>query len=194
MPTFEIKNREITVEKEITELDQFVLDLLEILEKYADYVIIGGYISIFFGRSRATEDIDLFIQEITYEEFKSLYDELTQNDYELTIANPEKLYNDYLQDELSIRIWKTGYPLLNLEMKFAKKPTQKLALKNEITVKFAGKNIKIGDIESQIAYKRYILKSQKDLEDARHLEIVFKSIDERKVEAYRKLFEDEFKR
>ena len=50
----------------------------------------------------------------------------------------------------------------------------------------------MGDIESQIAYKRYILKSEKDLEDARHLEIVFPKIDKEKVLYYKQFFEHEF--
>ena len=51
-----------------------MFDLINILEKYADYVIIAGYGSIFFGRARATEDIDLFIKRIPYAKFKKMYD------------------------------------------------------------------------------------------------------------------------
>lgn len=193
MPDFEIKNQEITLNKDVTELDKFVLDTIGIIEEYTTYAIIGGYVSIFFGRSRATEDIDMFIEEISYTKFEQLYKELTNKEYELTISNPTSLYEDYLQEGLSIRIWKKDFPLLNLEVKFAKKPTQKIALKQRITAKFAGRKIYFGQIESQIAYKRHILKSQKDLEDARHLEIVFKNIDEAKVECYKRMFEDELR-
>lgn len=49
-------------------------------------------------------------------------------------------------------------------------------------------------IEGQIAYKRYIAKSEKDLADARHLEMVFEHADKKKISEYRKLFEAEFKR
>ncbi len=191
MPTFEVKNNQIILEKHITELDKFVLNLLETIEKYANYVIIGGYVSIFFGRSRATEDIDLFIEAIPYERFEKLYEEITGKDYEFTINNPKTLHEDYLQQGISVRIWRTGFPLLNLEVKFALKPSQKLALKNRITARFGGKKIYFGQIESQIAYKRYISKSQKDIEDARHLEIVFEGLDMSDIEGYRRIFEDE---
>ncbi len=194
MPHFEIKDNELTIDKNITELDKFTLELIEIIESYTDYVIIGGYISIFFGRSRSTEDIDAFIREIPYEDFRRLYDELTRKGYELTISNPKSLYEDYLKEKLSIRIWKKDFPLLNLEIKFAITPMQKLALTQRMAVNFKGKKLYFGQIESQIAYKRYILKSNKDLEDARHLEVVFKNLNKSKIEGYKRLFEDEFRR
>ncbi len=194
MPQFEIINNEILLNKKITKLDEFVLNLLEIIEKHTRYVIISGYVSIFFGRSRATEDIDAFIEPISYQSFEELYKDLTEKEYELTIDDPKGLYEDYLQDGLSIRIWKKGFPLLNLEIKFALKQTQKLALAHRITAHFSGKKLYFGQIEAQIAYKRYILKSQKDLEDARHLEIIFKNINKARIENYRMIFEDEFKR
>jgi len=194
MPHFKIINDEINVDKDITKLDEFVLDSLSIIEKYTPYVIIGGYSSIFFGRSRATEDIDIFIEDISYEKFKSMYDELIKKNYELTISDPKGLYEDYLQAGLSIRVWEKGFPLLNLEVKIAKKETQRLTLKNKIIVNFKNKRLYFGKIEAQIAYKKYILKSQKDLEDARHLEIVFKNLNKEEIEYYRKIFEDEFER
>ncbi|MDP2909451.1 MAG: hypothetical protein Q8N77_06625 [Nanoarchaeota archaeon] len=194
MPAFEIKNNEITIEKETTKLDEFVIKLLSVIERYTKYAIIGGYSSIFFGRSRATEDIDIFIEPVSYKKFQSLYEELTNAGYELTIDDPKSLYKDYLREGLSIRIWEKGFPLLNLEVKFAKKKTQKETLDNRITVNFNGGKIYFGKIEAQIAYKKYILKSQKDLEDARHLEIVFKNLSKEKIEYYKKVFEDEFKR
>ncbi len=194
MPYFEVKDNDITIDKKITKLDEFVLDIFEIIEKYTDYVIISGYVSIFFGRSRATEDVDAFVEEIPYDKFERLYKELKQKDYEFTIDNPKGLYEDYLMDGTSIRIWKKDFPLLNLEVKFALKPIQKLTFKDRIVAKFGDKRFYFGQIEAQIAYKRYILKSQKDLEDARHLEIVFKNLSKEKLEYYKKIFEDDFKR
>lgn len=48
MPQFEVVNKEVMLDKEITKLDLFVLDALAILEKFTSYVIINGYVSIFF--------------------------------------------------------------------------------------------------------------------------------------------------
>lgn len=52
----------ITMEdKVITALDTFVLDFIRILERYTDYVLVNGYVTILLGRARGTEDIDTLI-------------------------------------------------------------------------------------------------------------------------------------
>jgi len=45
---------------------------------------------------------------------------------------------------------------------------------NKIKVIIRDDELLIGPLELQIVYKKIILKSDKDLEDARHLEILFK--------------------
>jgi len=194
MPEFEIKNGEIFVDKEITKIDEFVINTMGIIEKYINYSIIGGYVSIFFGRSRATEDIDVFIEDLGLDKFEKLYKEFKQKGYEFTIDDAKSLYKDYLMEKLSIRIWEKGFPLLNLEVKIAKSPAQKMAINERIKINLKNITLHFGPIEGQIAYKRYILKGQKDLEDARHLEIVFRGLNEKRIEVYRKVFEDEFQR
>jgi len=188
---FEIKDNKLKIDKTITKLDEFVIDILEQIEKYTDYVIISGYVSIFFGRARATEDIDIFIKQIPIISFNKLYDVLASKGYEFTIDNPKELYNDYLMQGISINIWKKGFPLLRMETKFAKKPSQKQVIKDKFTVMFGKHKFYFGSVESQIAYKRFIAKSDKDLSDARHLEIVFKNLDQQKIERYKNLFESE---
>ena len=179
MAAFEIKNRQIAVDKEITEIDEFLIKTLRIIEHYTRYSIIGGYVAIFFGRSRATEDIDIFIKDPGFAKFAKLYAELKRKGYELTVDDPKSLYKEYLKDNLSIRIWEKGFPLLNLEVKIAKSPSQKRAIRERITVRIRNITLYFGPIEGQIAYKRHIMKGQKDLEDARHLEIVFKGLDKK---------------
>ena len=191
MVRFKVINNELRIDKKITKLDEFAFDVIDILQKYTKYVIISGYVSIFFGRARATEDIGMFIEEIPYEQFLKMYNEFTENGFEFTIDNPFKLYNDYLIDNVAINIWRKDKSLLRMEIKIAKKPSQKLALNNSITVHINNKKIFFTQIEPQIAYKRYISKSEKDLEDARHLEIVFEDIDKEKIKYYKHLFEKE---
>ena len=58
---YDTDKKEIILDKELNELDKYVLEFIKILEKHVDYVIISGYVSILLGRSRSTEDIDLFI-------------------------------------------------------------------------------------------------------------------------------------
>jgi len=190
MVKFKIINNELEIKKAVTKLDQFAFDIIDILKKYTNYVIISGYVSIFFGRSRATEDIDMFIDKIHYDKFLEMYNEFTAKGFEFTIDNPAKLYNDYLmKKDGAINIWRKNLPLLRMEIKIARKPSQTMVLLNPIKVHINDKYIFFGQIESQIAYKRYISKSEKDLEDARHLEIVFEGIDKEKIKYYKSIFE-----
>jgi len=39
-----------------------LLNFVKILEKYFEYVVAPSYVSIVFGRARATEDIDIIIK------------------------------------------------------------------------------------------------------------------------------------
>jgi hypothetical protein len=56
-------------DKVLSELDIFVLDFLNILKTYTDYVIVSGYVTILFGRARGTEDIDIIMLKKFLEEF-----------------------------------------------------------------------------------------------------------------------------
>ncbi len=192
MVQFKIINNRVNVDKEVTKLDEFVLDSLSIIQKYADYAIISGYVSIFFGRARATEDVDLFISDISEHKFKEMCEEAKKKGYEWTIDNCNDLYHEYLKDSLPINMWKKDFPLLRMEIKLAIKPSQKEVMENPIIVKFNDYEIKMANIESQIAYKRYIAKSDKDLADARHLELVFSDLNSEKIKYYRDIFEKEF--
>lgn len=192
MTEFQVIDNTISINKHITELDLFVLDITKTIEKYANYVIINGYVSIFFGRARATEDVDMFLEQIPFDQFLKIYNEMISKGYEFTEDDPNTLYNDYLKEGISINIWKKENQLIRMEVKFALKRTQKMALQNKIKVNFGQYTIFIGNIEAQIAYKRFIAKSEKDLEDARHLEIVFKNLNKERINYYKEVFEAEF--
>jgi len=47
-----------------TILDQFVIDFASIVEKYAKYIVVSGFVALAHGRSRATEDIDMIIERL----------------------------------------------------------------------------------------------------------------------------------
>ena len=189
MARFIVKNNKLRITKKITKLDKFVIDTVGIASKYADYVIISGYVSIFFGRARATEDIDVFIKDMVFNKFSRMFDNFSSKKFDFTIQNKKSLYYDYLKNGLPINVWRRNFPLLRLEMKLASKKSHKQAFLKPVTVIFDGKKLKFTRIESQIAYKRYILKSEKDLEDARHLELVFGGLDNKLIQKYKKKFE-----
>lgn len=192
MVKFKILGGVVNVDKEITKLDEFTLEVIDIIKKHADYLIISGYVAIFFGRSRATEDVDIFIKDLSFEKFNEMYNEFIKNGYELTIDNAKGLYYDYLKERLPVNVWRKNFPLLRVEIKLAVKPTQLAAFNDRIIAKFKDKELVMSDIESQIAYKRYIARSDKDLADAKHLELVFEGLSEYKIQRYRKIFEAEF--
>lgn len=57
------KNR-IKLNKELNDLDTFVIDFVKILDKSKiKYVLVSGYVSILFGRSRSSEDIDIIVKK-----------------------------------------------------------------------------------------------------------------------------------
>ncbi|MBU1111468.1 MAG: hypothetical protein KJ896_01700, partial [Nanoarchaeota archaeon] len=76
-----MSDKKIKLNKPLSELDKFVLKFIKIVEKYTDYVIISGYVSILLGRSRATEDVDAFLKQINKETFVKLYHELKENGF-----------------------------------------------------------------------------------------------------------------
>jgi len=53
----------------LSNLDKFVLEFIKVLEQHVDYVIISGYVSIVLGRTRITEDIDVFIKKFLKSNF-----------------------------------------------------------------------------------------------------------------------------
>ncbi len=193
MVQFKVVEGVVEIDKEVTKLDRFAIEVLGIVNKYADYVIISGYVSIFFGRARATEDIDIFIKDMPYDAFEKLYAESVSKGYEWTVDNPKDLYHEYLKKGMPISVWQKEFPLLRIEMKIATRHSQLVQFKDRIIVKFKGNEFFMANIESQIAYKRYIAKSDKDIADARHLELVFQGLNPAKIENYRALFEEEFK-
>ncbi|MBI2672391.1 nucleotidyltransferase [Candidatus Woesearchaeota archaeon] len=175
----------------MNELDKFVIRFIKILEKHVDYVIVSGYVSILFGRARATEDIDVFIKEIDKEKFKILYAELIKQNYWcLNSGDINEIYS-YLEDGLAVRFSIENEPIPNFEIKFAKNKLSQKAFSDKITVMTPLGEIQISSIERQIAFKKYYLKSDKDIEDAKHLEELFKeNINIKKIEKYKSLIEN----
>jgi len=189
MVKFKIVNNELKINKKVTKLDEFAFNIINIIKKYTKYVIVSGYVSIFFGRSRATEDIDMLVKKIDYDRFLKMYNEFLVKGFEFNIDDPKSLYGDYLMNDTAINIWKKGFPLLRMEIKIAKSLGQKIVIENPIKIMLGNQEILFSQIEAQIAYKRYILAAEKDLEDARHLEIVFEDINKEKIKYYKHIFE-----
>jgi hypothetical protein len=180
-----IDKKTILIEKKLNELDKLLLSFVKILEKYFEYVVVSGYVSIIFGRARATEDIDILIK---FDEkfFEKFWNEINKNFWCLN-SNKENAIETLLNGNLRFAKKKEIIP--NIELKVCKKEIDFLALNERIKVIFSkNRYVFISPIELQIAYKEEVLKSEKDIEDALHLREVFKDvIDEKKIEEYKKL-------
>lgn len=67
----------LEIKRVLSGMDKFLLDFVRILNLLKiRYVIISGYVAILFGRSRATEDIDMFVDNIGKETFTRLLKEI----------------------------------------------------------------------------------------------------------------------
>ncbi len=78
----------------------------------------------------------------------------------------------------------------NFEVKFAKKPLDAESFNDRITAKTKAGDLFISSLERQIAFKRYYLGTDKDMEDATYIEKLFKeSIDKKEIGRYKKLIQ-----
>jgi hypothetical protein len=188
---YDPKKKEIKSSKILNKLDKFALDFLKIIRKYTDYVIISGYISILLGRARATEDIDVFIKKIDFDKFVKLYTELKKQSFWCINAEQAEEVFSYLNDGLAVRFSRENKPIPNFEIKFPKRKVDEETFNDFIVVKLNEGEIKISSLERQIAFKRYYLMSEKDIEDAMHIENTFKGqIDYEKINKLKKIIDN----
>ena len=185
-----IDKKTIKLDKIPTLLDEFVVNFTKILQKHVKYVIVSGYVSILFGRSRATEDIDIIVEKMSKNRFYDFYLDLQKNGYWcVNIENRDEILR-MLLDGFAVRFAKKRNIVPNIEFKFMKNLVEKNAINTSLDVIMPTGKIKISNIELQIAYKEKVLKSDKDLEDAKHLEMVFKDkINNKLLEKYGKMLE-----
>ena len=168
-------------DKVLTDLDEFVFDFLHVLDKYCTYVIISGYLPIFFGRTRGTEDVDVFIDHIDEQTFIRFYNELVKENY--YFLNPEDEHGLYemLTENLGIRAAKKESIIPNIEMKFTKDDIDRFTMENRMEVHVADTNrFFIAPLEVEIPYKLY-LGSEKDIEDAVYLWEIFQKYINKKL-------------
>jgi len=171
---FKFSEKKIEFDKVLNSLDQFVIDFTSILNNLnIKYVLVSGYVSILFGRARASEDIDIIIEKIDPARFKVLWNEIYKEFECIITENPEEAYGEYLLNDNSIRFSRKGVYLPNMEVKFPKTTLDFSALQNKLEVRMNGYHLFVSPLEQQIAFK-LMLGSDKDIEDARHLYKMFK--------------------
>ncbi len=170
----EFKDNEIKFSRELSKLDNFVLDFVDILSTHnIKHVIVSGYIAILFGRNRMSKDVDILIQRITFEKFMKFWLELEKSYDCLDTPDPIDAYNGYLRNHHAIRIAKKGNYIPNIELKFVKNEFDRYSIKYRKSIKLNDRTLFISPLEIQIPYKLF-LGSEKDIEDARFLFKLFK--------------------
>ncbi len=162
------------VEKEPTGLDLFVKEFLGVLRKHGfGYAVVSGYVAILLGRSRHSEDVDLFLDRMAFGKFSGFWDDLQRGFECINTPDPKEAYHDYLLNGTALRFSRKGEPIPNMEVKFARNELEQWSLKNSRPCFLNGEEIRIAPLELQIPFKLY-LGSEKDIEDARHLWLLCK--------------------
>lgn len=174
--------------KDRTILDEFVEEFCEIVDKHSRYFICSGFVAISSGRSRGTEDIDMILENMSKEKFLDLHNDLINSGFEcIQSQNGEEVFN-YLRESMSVRyVWKNKY-LPEMEIHFAKDFLDQEQLEKRIKLDFTGLDIFFAPLEGNIAFKEEWLKSDKDLEDAMHLRIIYEGkFNEKEIDRFKKL-------
>lgn len=188
---YDKEKREIILNRKLSNLDKFVLNFVNILKKHADYVIISRYISILLGRTRATEDVDVFIEKISEDRFLKFYLDLEEAGFWCLNAEKADGIFNYLQEGYAVRFAKKGKASPNFEVKFPKSEIDTGTFKDFIIVKLRQGELKISSLERQIVFKKYFLESGKDIEDALHIEKLFeKELDYSKINKLKELIKN----
>ncbi len=133
-----------------------------------DYVVISGYIAILFGRSRNTEDVDMFVDVKNRGIFYEFYENIIKNNYYIINAENKEDAYDFLNEGIALRIAEKGEFIPNFKIKLPKREIDRISFANKIKVRFGGVELNTSELELQIAYKLF-LGSEKDYLDAKHL-------------------------
>jgi len=180
----------VEVKKSLSELDRLVIDFTAALDAASvRYVIVSGYVSILFGRNRASEDIDIITGRLDLGRFRKLWGKLSNLD--CINANGMDDARSCLQEGTAVRFSRKGAFIPNVEMKFAKSELDAWTVGNAREARLNGHMLFISPLELQIPFKLF-LGSEKDIEDARFLYGLFKGrIDMKALAAFNVRLETE---
>ncbi|MDE1873865.1 MAG: hypothetical protein KGI04_01970 [Candidatus Micrarchaeota archaeon] len=171
---FDYDGKTLKFDKELSDLDKLVLDFVGLIKRLRiRYVIVSGYVSILFGRSRTTEDIDLYMDKLKLENFLKFFSLLNRKGYWAVDSESAEDAFDRLQNGLSIRMAKKDTVIPNFEIKFPKKEMDFLSLDSPLKVLINNNRLLVSPLEVQIPFKVW-LGSEKDMEDAAHIYELFK--------------------
>jgi hypothetical protein len=150
--------------------------------------VVSGFVAISSGRSRATEDIDMIIENLDFDAFKNLHDDLVKHGFVCMQSGSAKEIFSYLIDVTCVRYTRKDAPLPEMEIKFAKDELDEMQLRTRVKLPLTGLDIWFSSIDMNVAFKEELLKSEKDLKDAEHLRKIYPElIDEREIKEIKSL-------
>ena len=176
---------------DVNTLSKFCIDFCNIIEKYTEYIVVSGFVAIASERIRGTEDIDMIIKPIKEDIFNKLHADLINKGFvAMQSDNPKELY-EYLKENLSLRYTLENIPVPEMEVKFSKDKLDEYQLKTKTKLPLTNLDMWFSSVNMNIAFKEELLKSNKDLEDARHLRIIYKElVDEVEISKIKKMIRD----
>lgn len=164
----EFDDDEVRIEKPPSDLDRLVLDVTSVLDEVGvDYAVVSGYVVVLFGRARATEDVDVIVEQFDAETAADLAERLAEAGY-WGPAMPLADLHATLADGLPVRVAEDGHRVPNVELKFPTDRYDRQSLRETIRVTFGEEVLRVGGLELQIAYKLH-MDTPKDFEDALYL-------------------------
>lgn len=180
----EFTDEGVVIDKPPSDLDRLMLEVGNILDDVdIGYSVVSGYVAVLFGRSRATEDIDVIAERFDDGTANELTKRLDEAGY-WGSAMPLDDLHETLADDLPFRIAEEGHRVPNVELKFASDEYDRISLDNSISVCLGGETLRVGSLEFQIAYK-LDMGAQKDYEDALYLhEVTGQSLNRTALEEY----------
>lgn len=196
MKGYRLEGETIILDRELTNLDVFVKDFLDIIKRNSDYEIVSGFVSIATGRTRGTEDVDIIFPLIGKDKFFDLFEDLQKNNFWCYQGeSPEEVYH-YIQEMQSIRFARINEMFPNIEfIPFNKKKKAKyFEFTHPQKIKIKDFEFKIPPIEFEILYKEIVLAGEKDIADALHLRTFFSEIlKKEKFKEYEPIIKGELK-
>ncbi len=188
--SYSIKDDTLIINRELTDLDIFVRDFLEVLKKYSSYLIVSGFVSISTGRTRGTEDVDCLAPLMKKEVFEKFLKELNEKNFWCYQGETLSEIWKYVEGRNSIRFARVNEMFPNMELVFvdSSQPAKYFELTHPQKIKISNFDFLIPPIEFEILYKEIILGGEKDLLDAKHLREFFSDmIKKEKFNEYEKI-------
>ncbi|HLD79783.1 MAG TPA: hypothetical protein VJA18_04440 [Candidatus Nanoarchaeia archaeon] len=168
----------IVINRELTKLDLFVKDFLDVLKKYADYLLVSGFVSISSGRTRGTEDVDILVPAMNQNAFEKLFEALQKSGFWCYQGDSVEEVYPYIEEMSNIRFARVNEMFPNMEVIpiTEKRKAKFFEFTHPQKMKVQEFEFEIPPLEFEILYKELVLGGQKDLADAKHLRTFFAEI------------------